>query len=44
MMQRIAGHNPLTPDRVAERRASVLDFISAALFQSKRNATQGARS
>ncbi len=32
MMQKIVGFNPLTPDRIAERRAAVLDFISAALF------------
>ena len=44
MMQKIVGFNPLTPERIAERRASVLDFISAALFQPKQNATQGARS
>jgi TetR/AcrR family transcriptional regulator len=44
MMQKIVGFNPLTADRIAERRASVLDFISAALFRPKRNATQGARS
>src|SRR6201997_318775 len=44
MMQKIVGFNPLTPERIAERRASVLDFISAALFQPKHNATQGARS
>ena len=44
MMQKIVGFNPLTPERIAERRASVLDFISAALFQPKKNATQGARS
>jgi AcrR family transcriptional regulator len=43
MMQRIVGFNPLTPERIAERRAAVLDFISAALFQPKRHATQGAR-
>jgi AcrR family transcriptional regulator len=42
MMQKIVGFNPLTPERVAERRAAVLDFISAALFTP--NATQGARS
>lgn len=41
MMQKIVGFNPLTADRIAERRAAVLDFISAALF---RNAAQGARS
>ena len=48
MMRKIVGFNPLTKDRVAERRASVLDFISAALFvpgaRPKHNATQGARS
>lgn len=44
MMQKIVGFNPLTSERVAERRASVLDFISAALFLAKRNASQGARS
>jgi TetR/AcrR family transcriptional regulator len=36
VMQRIVGFNPLTPERIAERRAAVLDFISAALFQSHR--------
>ena len=42
MMQKIVGFNPLTPERIAERRASVLDFISAALFctgRSRQNAT-----
>ena len=43
MMQKIVGFNPLTPERIAERRASVLDFISAALFRSKTKAPQGAR-
>lgn len=43
MMQKIVGFNPLTPERIAERRAAVLDFISAALFHPQRNATQGAR-
>ncbi len=33
MMQKIVGFNPLTPERIAERRAAVLDFISAALFR-----------
>jgi TetR/AcrR family transcriptional regulator len=37
MMQRIVGFNPLTPERIAERRAAVLDFISAALFRPGRN-------
>src|ERR1700739_4304206 len=48
MMQKIVGFNPLTPERIAERRAAVLDFVSAALFRSQRNtrqrnAMQGAR-
>jgi len=32
VMQKIVHFNPLTPQRIAERRAAVLDFISAALF------------
>lgn len=32
VMRRIVGFDPLTPQRIAERRAAVLDFISAALF------------
>jgi TetR/AcrR family transcriptional regulator len=43
MMQKIVGFNPFTPERIAERRAAVLDFISAALFRP-RKFTQGARS
>jgi TetR/AcrR family transcriptional regulator len=43
MMQKIVGFNPLTPERIAERRVSVLDFISAALFVPKQTASQGAR-
>src|SRR5579864_5476516 len=39
MMQKIVGFNPLTAERIAERRAAVLDFISAALFRPERNAT-----
>src|SRR6266700_708438 len=42
MMQKIVGFNPLAPERIAERRAAVLDFISAALFctgRSRQNAT-----
>jgi TetR/AcrR family transcriptional regulator len=37
MMQKIVGFNPLTRERIAERRAAVLDFISAALFRPERN-------
>ncbi len=44
MMQKIIGFNPLTPERIAERRAAVIDFISAALFLPKNSGTQGARS
>jgi len=43
VMQRIVGFNPLTAERIAERRAAVLDFISAALFRPK-DSTQGVRS
>jgi len=43
VMQKIVGFNPLTPERIAERRTAVLDFISAALFFPK-NATPGGRS
>jgi TetR/AcrR family transcriptional regulator len=32
VMQRIVRFNPLAPKRIADRRAAVLDFISAALF------------
>ncbi len=32
VMRRIVRFDPLTPQRIAERRAAVLDFISAALF------------
>jgi TetR/AcrR family transcriptional regulator len=44
MMQKIVGYNPLTPQRIAERRAALLDFIAAALFPPKPNTQQGARS
>lgn len=44
VMQKIVGFNPLTPERIAERRAAVLDFISAALFVPKGSVTQGVRS
>jgi TetR/AcrR family transcriptional regulator len=41
MMQKIVGFNPLTRDRIAERRAAVLDFISAALFRPEGHAPPG---
>jgi TetR/AcrR family transcriptional regulator len=34
VMKRIIGFDPLAPERIAERRAAVLDFISAALFKA----------
>ncbi len=37
VMRRIVHFNPLTPQRIAERRAAVLDFISAALFLPRIN-------
>ncbi|MGB8762131.1 MAG: hypothetical protein WCD01_14610, partial [Candidatus Sulfotelmatobacter sp.] len=43
VMQRIVHFNPLTPRRVAERRAAVLDFISAALFQPRTSAGSALR-
>ena len=33
MMKMVSGTDPLSPERVADRRAAVLDFISAALFR-----------
>lgn len=35
VMKSVTGFNPLSPARIAERRAAVLDFISAALFLQK---------
>ena len=32
VLQAVTGIDPLSPERMAERRAAVLDFISAALF------------
>jgi TetR/AcrR family transcriptional regulator len=32
VMRNVTGFDPLSPERIAERRAAVLDFISAALF------------
>ena len=42
VMKMMTGSDPATPERIAERRAAVLDFISAALFTPK--ASQGDRS
>ncbi|HEY6764591.1 MAG TPA: TetR/AcrR family transcriptional regulator [Candidatus Sulfotelmatobacter sp.] len=43
VMKKILGFNPLSPQKIAERRAAVLDFISAALFQPGTGAVRGAR-
>jgi TetR/AcrR family transcriptional regulator len=43
LMQKIVRFNPLAPERIAERRAAVLDFISAALFRPDRNTVQRGR-
>jgi TetR/AcrR family transcriptional regulator len=46
VMARIVRFNPLAPERIAERRAAVLDFISAALFAPgarSKDAGKGAR-
>ena len=43
VMQRIVRFNPLAPERIAERRAAVLDFISAALFKPSAKPAPGAR-
>ena len=32
VMKSVIGFDPLSPERLAERRAAVLDLISAALF------------
>jgi TetR/AcrR family transcriptional regulator len=32
VLQQVTGIDPLSPERISERRAAVLDFISAALF------------
>ena len=48
VMQKIVRFNPLSRQRIAERRAAVLDFVSAALFRTgpspRRSPAQGARS
>jgi TetR/AcrR family transcriptional regulator len=44
VMKRIVGFDPLAPERIAERRAAVLDFISAVLFRPGAKAAQGASS
>jgi TetR/AcrR family transcriptional regulator len=43
VMQKIVKFNPLAPERIAERRLAVLDFVSAALFRPLANPWPGAR-
>jgi TetR/AcrR family transcriptional regulator len=43
LMQKIVRFNPLAPERIAERRAAVLDFISAALFRPDQHTLQRGR-
>src|SRR5438552_3166922 len=43
LMQKIVRFNPLAPERIAERRAAVLDFMSAALFRPDCNTVQRGR-
>lgn len=33
VMRKVLGFNPLSPQRIAERRAAVLDFVAAGLFR-----------
>jgi len=42
VLKSVAGFDPLSPARLAERRSAVLDFISAALFQNPHQKPQGA--
>jgi TetR/AcrR family transcriptional regulator len=43
VMRVMTGKDPLSPERVAARRTAVLDFVSAALFQTSDRARRGAR-
>jgi len=43
VMRVMTGKDPLSPERVAARRAAVLDFISAALFQRPSGKSRGVR-
>jgi TetR/AcrR family transcriptional regulator len=43
VMRVMTRKDPMTPQRVAARRAAVLDFISAALFEHSGGKCQGAR-
>ena len=43
LLAMIAPGDPLSPERIAARRAAVLDFVSAALFQTSKSAEKGAQ-
>ena len=43
VMRKIVRFNPLAPERIAERRAAVLDFISAGLFRPDHKTAQRGR-
>lgn len=43
VMRMMSGADPLSPERVAVRRAAVLDFISAALFLNPTSDSKGVR-
>ena len=43
VMRVMTGKDPLSPERVATRRAAVLDLISSALFQRPNGKNRGAR-
>jgi TetR/AcrR family transcriptional regulator len=43
VMRLMTGKDPMSPGRVAARRAAVLDFISAALFERAGRRSRGAR-
>jgi len=43
VMRLMTGKDPLSPERVAARRAAVLDLISAALFERPSGKSRGAR-
>jgi hypothetical protein len=43
VMRVMTGADPFSPERVARRRAAVLDFIAAALFRGPAPSAEGAR-
>jgi TetR/AcrR family transcriptional regulator len=43
VMRIMTGKDPLSPEHVKARRAAVLDFVSAALFQPSNRKSRGAR-